>query len=66
MMSDSKGKTEQARWETSSNIPIMDCRRLGTYNRNRKRTVRITFLFMKHKTCLLSRKSKSTRWYLCR
>lgn len=57
-MSVSEGKTEQARWETSSNIPITDCRGLGTYNRNRKRTVRITFLFMKHKTCLFSRKSK--------
>ena len=57
MMPVSEGKTNQARWETSINIPIMDCRRLGIYNRNKKRTVRVTFLFMKHKICLLSRKS---------
>ena len=31
MMSVSEGKTEQARWETSVNIPITDCRRLGMY-----------------------------------
>ena len=57
MMSVSEGKTDQARWETSSNIPITDCRQFCIYNRNKKRTVRVTFLFMKHKICLLSRKS---------
>ena len=36
MMTVSEGKTEQARWETSSNIPLTDCRRLGTYNKKGK------------------------------
>ena len=57
MMTVSEGNTEQARWEVSSNIPITDCRRIGTYRRNSKRPVRVTFLFIKHKNCLLSRKS---------
>ena len=57
MMTVSKGNMEQARWETAANIPITDCRRMGIYKRNFKRTVRITFLYMKHKNCLLSRKS---------
>ena len=57
MMAVCEGTTEQARWEISSNIPITDCRRIGIYKRNSKRPIRITFLFMKHKNCLLSRKS---------
>ena len=57
MMTVCEGTTEQARWEISSNIPITDCRRIGIYRRNSKRPVRVTFLFMKHKNCLLSRKS---------
>ena len=57
MMAVCEGTTEQARWEISSNIPITDCRRIGTYKRNSKRPIRITFLFMKHKNCLLSRRS---------
>ena len=56
MMIVSEGNMEQPRWETAANIPITDCRRLGIYKRNSKRTVRITFLHMKHKNCLLSRK----------
>ena len=38
-------------------ITETDCRRIGTYRRNSKRSVRVTFLFMKHKNCLLSRKT---------
>ena len=37
-------------------IPVLDYQRLGQYNRNKKRPVRVTFLFMKHKNCLLTRK----------
>ena len=57
MMAVCEGTTEQARWEISLNIPITDCRRIGIYKRNSKRPIRITFLFMKHKNCLLSRRS---------
>ena len=57
MMTVCEGTTDQAKWEMSTNIPITDCRRIGTYRRNHKRTVRITFLFMRHKNCLLSKKS---------
>ena len=57
MMSVCEGTTEEACWETSINIPIVDCQQIGTYMRNRKRAVRITFLFMRHKLCLLNRKS---------
>ena len=39
MMLVSEGNTEQVRWETSANIPITDCRRLGTYKQNTKRLV---------------------------
>ena len=46
MMSICEGATEEAHWETSINIPIVDCYRIGTYMRNRKCPVRITFLFM--------------------
>ena len=35
-------------------IPITGCERLDHYTRNKKRVVRVMFLFMKHKTCLLS------------
>ena len=51
-----KGRTDDARWDTSISIPITDCQKLGTYNRNKKRVGRVSFLFMKHKICLLSRK----------
>ena len=57
MMTVCEGTTEQAKWEMSTNIAITDCRRIGIYRRNSKRTVRITFLFMRHKNCLLSKKS---------
>ena len=57
MTSVCEGTTEAARWETSINIPIVDCFRIGTYTRNKKRPVRITFLFMRHKLCLLNRRS---------
>ena len=46
MASVCEGTTEASRWETSINIPIVDCHRLGIYTRNKKRPVRITFLFM--------------------
>ena len=39
MMAVCEGTTEQARWEISSNIPITDCRRIGTYKRNSKRPI---------------------------
>ena len=51
-----EGATDQIKLETSSNIPIMDCHRLGIYRKNRKRTVKVYFLFMKHKSCLLDRR----------
>ena len=51
-----EGSTEEDKWKTSTSIPIIDCQLLGTYNRNKKRVVRVTFLYMKHKSCLLSRK----------
>ena len=35
----------------------LHCQRIGTYMRNRRQAVRITFLFMRHKLCLLNRKS---------
>ena len=57
MTSVCEGTTEAARWETSINIPIVDCYRIGIYTRNKKRPVRITFLFMRHKLCLLNRRS---------
>ena len=56
-----EGKTDDARWDTSMSIPITDCQRLGTYNRNKKRVVRVLLLFMKHKICLLSRKNNLLR-----
>ena len=51
-----EGSTEEEKWKTSMSIPIIDCQHLGIYNRNKKRIVRITFLYMKHKSCLLSSK----------
>ena len=51
-----EGITEEEKWKTSMSIPIIDCQRLGIYNRNKKRLVRVTFLYMKHKSCLLLRK----------
>ena len=39
MMSVCKGNTEKERWNTSMNIPITDCERLGNYTRNKKRMV---------------------------
>ena len=56
-----EGNTEEDRWNTSTSIPIIDCQRLGTYNRNIRRVVRVTFLYMKHKNCLLSRKRNLPR-----
>ena len=56
-----EGSTEEDRWNTSTSIPIIDCQHLGTYNRNKKRVVRVTFLYMKHKNCLLSRKMNLPR-----
>ena len=55
MVSTCEGTTEEEKWKTSMSIPILDCPRLGQYNRNKKRPVRVTFLFMKHKSCLLTR-----------
>ena len=56
-----EGSTEEDKWNTSTGIPIIDCQHLGTYNRNKKRVVRVTFLYMKHKSCLLSRKRNLPR-----
>ena len=56
MLSTCEGTNEEEKWKTSMSIPILDCQRLGQYNRNKKRPVRVTFLFMKHKNCLLTRK----------
>ena len=39
MMSVCEGNTEKGRWDTSMNIPITDCERLGHYTRNKKRVV---------------------------
>ena len=61
MMPICEGNTEKEKWDTSINIPITDCERLGTYTQNKKRIVRVTFLFMKHKSCLLSRRSNLPR-----
>ena len=56
MMPTCSGINEEAKWKASIEIPITDCERLGFYTKNRKRTVRITFLFMKHKLWLLNQK----------
>ena len=61
MMSVWEGKSDNAQWETSINIPITNCQRLGTYNKNKRRIVRISFFFMKHKLCLLARKNNLPR-----
>ena len=50
------GSNEDINWETCRNIPITDCQRTGPYVKSKKRAVRVTFLFMKHKLCLLNRK----------
>ena len=55
MMPTCEGITEEAKWETSINIPLTNCKQLGLYSRNMKRVVQITFLFMKHKQCFLQR-----------
>ena len=36
MMTFCEGTTEEAHWETSINIPIVDCQQIGTYMRNQK------------------------------
>ena len=51
------GPNEDTKWQTCKNIPITDCQRIGTYAKTKKRVVRVSFLFMKHKLCLLSRKN---------
>ena len=56
MMPMCNGITEEAKWKTSIKIPITDCERLGNYMKTRKRVVRTTFLFMKHKLWLLQHK----------
>ena len=56
MMPTCSGINDEAKWKTSIEIPITDCERLGNYSRNRKRLVRETFLFIKHKLWLLSQK----------
>ena len=55
MMPTCEGMTDEVKWDTSINIPLSTCERLGPYSQNMKRVVRITFLFMKHKQCLLQR-----------
>ena len=56
MMPTCSGINDEAKWKTSIEIPITDCERLGNYSKNRKRMVRVTFLFMKHKLWLLRQK----------
>ena len=56
MMPTSSGINDEAKWKTSIEIPITDCECLGNYSKNRKRLVRVTFLFMKHKLWLLRQK----------
>ena len=56
MMPTCSGINDEAKWKTSIEMPITDCERLGNYTKNRKRPVRITFLFMKHKLWLLNQK----------
>ena len=51
------GRTDEGKWDTSIDIPITDCQRLGPYTKKKNRVVQIMFLYMKHKTCLLSRRS---------
>ena len=36
MVSTCEGTTEEEKWKTSMSIPILDCQRLGLYNRNKK------------------------------
>ena len=59
-----EGSTEEEKWKTSMSIPILDCQRLRLYSRNRKRLVRVTFLYMKHKSCLLLRKCNLPSGYM--
>ena len=51
------GPTEEIRWQTCKNIPISDCHRIGSYSKTKKRAVRVTYMLMQHKLCLLSRKN---------
>ena len=51
------GPNVDTKWQTYKNIPITDCHRIGTYAKTNKRVVRVSFLFMKHKLCLLSQKN---------
>ena len=57
MMSVCEGKSDDAQWEISMNIPITDCNDSALTTETKRRTVRIAFLFMKHKLCLLARKN---------
>ena len=56
MMPMCHGVNDEVKWKTSIDILITDCERLGNYMKNKKRVVRTTFLFMKHKMWLLSHK----------
>ena len=56
MMPMCNGINEEAKWKASTEIPITDCERLGNYMKTKKRVVRTTFLFMKHKLWLLQHK----------
>ena len=51
------GPNEEMKWQTCKNIPITDCHRIGTYSKTKKRAVRVTFMLMQHKLCLLSHKN---------
>ena len=37
MMPICDGRTDEAKWDTSINIPITDCQRLGAYTKNKKK-----------------------------
>ena len=60
MMPTCSGTNDDIKWKTSIEIPITDCEHLGNYSKNRKRPVRVTFLFMKHKLWLLRQKQLLT------
>ena len=51
MMSICEGNTEKEKWDTSINIPIMDCERLGTYTSKQKENS-MSYIFI-HETQIL-------------
>ena len=51
------GPNDEMKWQTCKNIPITDYHRIGIYSKTKKRAIRVTFMFLQHKLCLLSRKN---------